>query len=404
MPKRIFSLDVRRARKGDCLLLHYGTDATPGLMLIDGGPSKVYGPHLKPRLLAIRQARGLNPEEALPVDLLLVSHIDDDHIKGILELTQELIAAADERSTPLVRIRSLWHNAFDDIIGNDPHRLLSSVTATFGAASLSGETPVDGLDPDTSRVLASVPQGYQLRNDARKLKIPMNTGFNRGPVMASRKTPRSMKKGLEFIVAGPLKQELAALQKEHDEFLKKEERKKSGLAAFTDTSVANLSSIVVLARSGGKEMLLTGDARGDKILTGMEQVGLLQPGGTRHVDLLKVPHHGSDRNMATSFFQRITADHYVFSGDGEHGNPERETFRMLLEARGDAEFTVHLTYPVDEIDAERKAEAKQDRKPWSDRKDSLGSFLTDHPALARRIRVVDRTKPHVIDLRDPLGY
>lgn len=125
--------------------------------------------------------------------------------------------------------------------------------------------------------------------------------------------------------------------------------------------MANLSSIVVLARSGGREMLLTGDARGDKILTGMEQVGLLQPGGTRHVDLLKVPHHGSDRNMATSFFQRITADHYVFSGDGEHGNPERETFRMLLEARGDAAFTVHLTDPVDEIDAERKAEAKQDR-------------------------------------------
>ena len=25
----IFSLDVRRARKGDCLLLHYGTDDEP---------------------------------------------------------------------------------------------------------------------------------------------------------------------------------------------------------------------------------------------------------------------------------------------------------------------------------------------------------------------------------------
>ena len=27
----IFSLDVRRARKGDCLLLHFGTKAKPGL-------------------------------------------------------------------------------------------------------------------------------------------------------------------------------------------------------------------------------------------------------------------------------------------------------------------------------------------------------------------------------------
>ena len=38
----IFSLDVRRARKGDCLLLHYGTTADPALLLIDGGPAQVY--------------------------------------------------------------------------------------------------------------------------------------------------------------------------------------------------------------------------------------------------------------------------------------------------------------------------------------------------------------------------
>ncbi len=55
----IFSLDVRRARKGDCLLLHYGTTGDPGLMLIDGGPSQVYTPQLKPRLAQIRAARGL---------------------------------------------------------------------------------------------------------------------------------------------------------------------------------------------------------------------------------------------------------------------------------------------------------------------------------------------------------
>ena len=44
----IFRLDVRRARKGDCLLLHFGSKDDPGLILIDGGPSNVYKPHLKP--------------------------------------------------------------------------------------------------------------------------------------------------------------------------------------------------------------------------------------------------------------------------------------------------------------------------------------------------------------------
>ncbi len=36
-----FSLDVRPARKGDCLLLHFGTKAESGLILIDGGQQSV---------------------------------------------------------------------------------------------------------------------------------------------------------------------------------------------------------------------------------------------------------------------------------------------------------------------------------------------------------------------------
>jgi glyoxylase-like metal-dependent hydrolase (beta-lactamase superfamily II) len=91
----IFSLDVRRARKGDCLIVHYGSKDDPGLALIDGGPGQVYKAHLKPRLKEIKKARGLTDVESLPVNLLMVSHIDDDHINGILELTNELVAARD---------------------------------------------------------------------------------------------------------------------------------------------------------------------------------------------------------------------------------------------------------------------------------------------------------------------
>ena len=100
------------------------------------------------------------------------------------------------------------------------------------------------------------------------------------------------------------------------------------LAAYVDKSVPNLSSIVVLAEAGGKRMLLTGDARGDKILEGLRArrpAGRPARTSKMHVDLLKVPHHGSANNLDDDFFERITADHYVFSGDGEHGNPERET-------------------------------------------------------------------------------
>ena len=85
----LFSLDVLRAHKGDCLMLHFGPADAPRLIMIDGGPSNVYKPHLKPRLAQIHEARELEENEALPVDVVMVSHVDDDHIKGILDLTKE---------------------------------------------------------------------------------------------------------------------------------------------------------------------------------------------------------------------------------------------------------------------------------------------------------------------------
>lgn len=416
----IFSLDVRRAKKGDCLLLHYGTKKDPGLMLIDGGPSQVYKPHLKPRLEELRKARGLAANVSLPVDLLMVSHIDDDHIKGILELTKELLEAKAAKQPLAVKINGIWHNTFDDIIGNNPAELTAAVTAQFGPASLAGEPDVEGLNPDAAKVLASVAQGFRLRDDTKGLKLRLNPEFAGKLVIAKKKGKKiDMKKGLKFTVVGPLFDEITALQKDHDTFLKKKGKEKGAagtLAAFTDTSVANLSSVVVLAEVGKKRMLLTGDARGDKVLAGLELVGLLKDDGesTIHVDILKGPHHGSNRNVERIFFKRVTADHYVFSGNGEHGNPERETLEMLLAERGDEDYTVHLTYPIDEIDVEREKDWKKEqakekarkaktiRPNWSAKKHSLAAFLAANKNFAKKVVIVDEVKPHLINLLDEL--
>jgi hypothetical protein len=419
-----FTLDVRRARKGDCLILHYGSKTDPGLALIDGGPANVYEPHLEPRFAEIRKARGLDPDASLPVDLLMVSHIDDDHIKGVLELTKALLdAKASQQPLPL-KIKSVWHNTFDDIIGNSPKELTAAVTAQFGPASLSGDPDVEGLDPDAAKVLASVSQGFRLRDDARGLKLRVNPEFDGKLVLAKKKSKKvDMGKGLKFTVIGPMNDEVVALQKEHDTFLKKKEKEKKAdgsLAAFTDTSVANLSSLVVLAEVGKKRILFTGDARGDKVLEGLELAGLLKTDAKSkiHVDILKGPHHGSDRNVEPIFFERITADHYVFSGNGEHGNPERETLQMLLDVRGDEDFTIHLTYPIVEIDVERKKDwekeqakekAKKAKNPnvkvranWSTKKNSLSAFFAANKAFAKKVVIVDETEPHLINLFDKI--
>ena len=433
----MFSLDVRRARKGDCLLLHFGPADKPGLVMIDGGPKSVYQPHLKPRLIEIRAARGLDRQSPLPVDLLMVSHVDDDHIQGILDLTRELREAS---GAPFVRIRRLWHNSFDELIGNDPKELTSHVAAQFGSAALTGDLPGDAtVDTDddedeevvvsTIKVLASIAQGHRLRLDGEALNIPLNPPFD-GKLVLAAAGEVAVTTGLTFTVAGPMQPELIALQKQHDKWLNELKAKgltpEQALAAYVDKSVPNLSSIVVLARAGNRTMLLTGDARGDKILKGLELAGVLTPGQRLNVDLLKVPHHGSSNNLTTSFFERITADHYVFSGNGEHGNPERESMEMLFDARGTAPFAIHLTYPIDEVDVERKKDwekeqakeraknkkrkaegkpVKPERDDWSPKQHSLAAFFEKHPlAPGQTLHIVPATGPHVIDLLDPLGF
>jgi hypothetical protein len=412
----VFSLEVRKARAGDCLLLHYGSKTDPGLMVIDGGPATVYKSFLRPRLQAIKKARKLGDDTPLGLDAVMVSHIDDDHINGILELTHELVDAKDARKPALARIKSFWHNTFDDIVGNSSQQLRAAVTASFGPAALSGEPNVDGLDEAAAKVLASVDQGLRLRDDIRKLGLKANGVFGQPLVMAVAKgKAQEIDRGLSLRVLGPQKAELVALQKQHDDFLEShKERATSSLAAFTDTSVPNLSSIVVLAEVGGKQILLTGDARGDKVLSGLELVGAMKPGGTIDVDIVKMPHHGSARNMAPEFFERIRASHYVFSGDGEHGNPDRETLEMMGDLPRSSKFVIHLTYPIKDIDVERKKDwdkeqqkergrkSKKIRADWSPAANGLAAFFAKRPDMAKRVSVVDDDKPHIIDLLDPV--
>jgi hypothetical protein len=437
----LFSVDIRPARRGDCLLLHFGARNRPGLVLIDGGPGNVYRPHLKPRLKRIREARGLDEQDPLVLDLLLVSHVDDDHIRGILDLTREEIEAREAHRPGLVNVLSFWHNSFDALIDHDPGDLTASMRMQFGEAAVSGGSELSDVErlaveeespehpevvASALKVLASIEQGFTLRKDAERLGFPRNPEFG-GKLILARQDAEAIEipGGLRLTVLGPMQRELEALRKKHIAWLEDLKRKgkspSAALAAYIDSSVANLSSIVVLAEAEGKSILLTGDARGDKVLEGLQLAGRFGSGGsTISVDVLKVPHHGSANNLDHDFFERIIAHHYIFSGDGEHGNPERESLEMLFNARGNSDYRVHFTYPVDTVDAARRKDWEKEqqeernrrkknpalkvRPDWSPAEHSLAAFLQDHEDFAAKLRVAQQGKPHVINLLDELGY
>src|SRR5262245_27994393 len=96
-----------QAAEGDCLLLHYGSAQARAHAVVDAG-RKATWPALKARLEAI-EARGGQ------LELLVVTHIDRDHIEGALELVRD----------PLVKhFRDVWFNGF--------HHLKYSPLESFG--------------------------------------------------------------------------------------------------------------------------------------------------------------------------------------------------------------------------------------------------------------------------------
>ena len=94
--------------------------------------------------------------------------------------------------------------------------------------------------------------------------------------------------------------------------------------------------------------MLTGDARGDDILAALRASNLLKGNGL-HVELLKVPHHGSERNVEKGFFEQVTADHYVISADGKFDNPDTAMLEMLTQARGADRYTIWFTNKLQRV-------------------------------------------------------
>lgn len=354
----LFTLEALEAAYGDCLLLHYGTPDKPRTIVLDGGPSGIYKTRLEPRLLELKQSR-VGDADPLPLALVAVSHVDEDHIKGILELTREMRRADDDGDPRMFDVAQIWHNSFDDAVKPAAHA--AELDAPLKAAESGGGVlpKLTGKDDEDARlVLASIPQGRQLRADAKKLGIPLNPGFTNGMIVTPKAgaLTKDFGAGLTFTIVGPRQEQLDALQADWAKYIAKAKKNKTlkpaeaaelALAEFVDKSVYNLSSIVMLAKCGGKTMLLTGDARGDYVIQALEESKLKPKGQRMHVDLLKLPHHGSWRNLADEFFEQITADHYVVSANGKYENPDKPTMQSLLKARPQGGYTIHLTNRMD---------------------------------------------------------
>lgn len=324
----MFSLHVIQAEFGDCLLLEYGSQSERHFILIDGGPSSIFDDHLRPVL----------EQKVVPVGKLervILSHVDNDHIVGLVDLFTELRAQQVNQQPLFVSVGGLWHNSFQRTIDPDGNLAprLQTILSVPGAQSVMSDSAVS---------LNGIPEGNKLRQLAQLLQIPPNTDVSE-PITVDAATAPVTLANLELTVVGPTKANLEALRKEWEKWLDKHEDAIADgdpkVMANADRSVPNLSSICVVAAADGRRVLLTGDARSDHILDGLRARQFLDNAGRAHFDVLKMPHHGSDRNMTKAFLKNITADKYVFSANGKYGNPDLATLIWLVEAAKEGQRT-----------------------------------------------------------------
>jgi beta-lactamase superfamily II metal-dependent hydrolase len=257
----MIKLHVVQAEYGDSLILESGVGKNSTTVLIDGGPYQTFEKHLKPTLQKLPVNRKL--------DLVVLSHIDNDHIIGLLDLLEEIKTQREEGTKELVKISKLWHNSFNDLLqtNEDPNKFLKNFFLTMNFRSMGGQKKME------SSIASIIMKGFQQATDlvllAKSLKIPINPEFDK-LVLVENALKIIQFKDITFRILGPTKKNLDKLREEWKDWLNKKKKLNQNLEfdllQILDKSIPNLSSIMLLGESKNKKILFTGDGSGDNIM------------------------------------------------------------------------------------------------------------------------------------------
>lgn len=322
--------------------------------MIDGGPPGTPDRGMKEYMWELA-APPADAKASAHVDLLAVSHIDQDHIGGAIDLMSDT-PAVSRNTVAGFSFGTVWHNSFANLT-SDRSLVVSVDLRSRVAAHLAAPGYAASDREEALAIVASVTQGVRLSDLIAENDLSGNPPFDRlitqGDIAHWRSEPR-------ITVVGPRKGDIDSLRqywmREVNSNLSSN-HKVMYAAAGLDRSVPNLSSLVFLLDHGGRRILFTGDARGDRIVEQLTELELVTDGKVE-VDMLKVPHHGSERSCPSDLFETVRADHYLVSGDGTSGNPSLKMADRLCQARSGEAFAVWLTHDIPAVTARFRREPR----------------------------------------------
>lgn len=321
------TLRVLPASDGDCLVLSFG-EAPRRHLLVDGGRKATYE-RLKPILKSIVDANE-------QLDLMVLSHIDADHIEGLLAL------AEDKKQT--VPVGEIWFNGFEQLIKVKAQGIAQA--EKFSAALLGRgwrpnerfggracvvpdgkPLPVECLDSGVRITLLS-PDGGRLD----KLQDEWSTWRTAPP---TRSKPRPVAPGgLQVMGRSPMPKVLDV------------DALADGKEAIDDET-PNGSSIAFVAEVGGRRVLFGADAHPDLLAASLER--LIGTAESKYpCDVFKVSHHGSIGNTTRDLIKLLDCRRFVISSDGSrHGHPDPETIAKILKYGPRGTKTLVFNYRTD---------------------------------------------------------
>ena len=387
-------VEMLPARNGDCLWVEYGSASEIHRILIDAGHASTY-PLLRERILAL-------PAAERKFELLIVTHIDNDHIEGVLPLLQDTALQC--------QFREVWYNGWrhlgpppeaatpEDVLGPKQGEFLGVLiedkglrwNAKFGhgavAVPTTGDLPrheFDGglsltlLSPTPDQLAALVPIWRQVIEDAHF--EPGDTDAMRTQLQERRYTaPLDDVLGSEDSditddddAFGSADDDVGGDQDpdetDMDDTLGRVEDGPGG----TDTSEPNGTSIAVLAEYDGKTALLTGDAFADVLAASLirAKASAKRP---LSVDMWKLAHHGSWANFTPELFALVRTSRYLVSTDGSvHRHPHARTLNYIIDnyaGRGRPELVFNYRTATTEA--------------WAQSDSAAGKFRASYPAGA----------------------
>jgi metal-dependent hydrolase (beta-lactamase superfamily II) len=330
----MYKITFLPARFGDAIWIEYGSTRDPHYILIDGGTSGT-----RHQIANTMQKTGQTPTA---LDLLVITHIDRDHLEGVLGLL--------EQESPSFTANEVWFNAFRH------------------------------LPDDPDEISFSPMQAERLTERLDALGWGWNTSFSENAVCLPKDKPPepiTLAGGMKITLLSPTQEALFRLRSDWEDEIRQANLRQGlvkppndeaapeeevsfeipvlpdlkALAATPfeeDASTANHSSIAFLAEYAGKRVLFAADAPAPGILASLERLSPQEP---FDLDLLKVSHHGSSHTTNLDLIQKLNCQHYAISTNGSiFKHPDQEAIaRVVVGSRGQAELYFNYHSPRNEI-------------------------------------------------------